>query len=405
MKKLIGLFIFTISLDGHSHFSVEEHEMQNFYRQCVRRESDEVLVAGLNSSFETQRNQPFSPHPIFAQDTQYANLFQFYENLPENIDQVEIDGFRMERPSLFDLEMVLRLTEIDEAEISWDPDNNFSLEYTVSNGVLSIRRSCRPGHRYRDCPENQTSARPAYQLARFNRGAEPCSDAICAAQRIFGASATEILTNQSRYQLNTSPYRDPDVADSNGLSAPTSMALRNAARALPVHLYPQALHFEQFFAMEPGQGRPGLIANASGRVFDEIESYSPPRRIQVFYHELGHRAHGFGDDNHTRSEEWLSISGFEQIGEDSFLPDYRTVEGRSSVSPYGNTNPNEDFAEAFTMYRFAPQRLQEISPERYRYLRDNIYNGLEYTTDICNGTRLPIPQSDNPSRDETQVVF
>lgn len=46
--------------------------------------------------------------------------------------------------------------------------------------------------------------------------------------------------------------------------------------------------------------------------------------------------------------------------------------------PSSGRNGLEDMAEAVTYYRYEPQRLKQESPERYEWVKENIYNGEEF---------------------------
>ena len=50
---------------------------------------------------------------------------------------------------------------------------------------------------------------------------------------------------------------------------------------------------------------------------------------------------------------------------------------------YGSKNPLEDMSESVMMYVYEPQKLQGSSPQRYNFIRDQIFEGVEYE----NGTQ------------------
>ena len=49
-----------------------------------------------------------------------------------------------------------------------------------------------------------------------------------------------------------------------------------------------------------------------------------------------------------------------------------------AVREYGNTNCSEDFADHAAFYVTDPCQLLKVSPERYAYFRDKVFNGKEY---------------------------
>ena len=57
------------------------------------------------------------------------------------------------------------------------------------------------------------------------------------------------------------------------------------------------------------------------------------------------------------------------------------------ISVYAQTNPFEDFAETYALYRLDPTRLKALSSARYTYMRDRVFDGIEYTQDPCSGSK------------------
>jgi hypothetical protein len=63
------------------------------------------------------------------------------------------------------------------------------------------------------------------------------------------------------------------------------------------------------------------------------------------------------------------------------------------VSGYAATNPAEDFAESVSGYRFNPKRLQAIAPEKYEFLKQTVFDGLEFLNEA--GCSNPKYTADN----------
>jgi len=63
------------------------------------------------------------------------------------------------------------------------------------------------------------------------------------------------------------------------------------------------------------------------------------------------------------------------------LLEMKNDDTESFISGYAKTNPLEDIAESITAYRFNPKKLKELSPERYKYLKDRVFMGVEYLSD------------------------
>ena len=48
------------------------------------------------------------------------------------------------------------------------------------------------------------------------------------------------------------------------------------------------------------------------------------------------------------------------------------------VSTYGTRNPSEDFAESIVAYRYNPKPMKDSCPDKYNYIKDIIFDGIEY---------------------------
>jgi hypothetical protein len=57
---------------------------------------------------------------------------------------------------------------------------------------------------------------------------------------------------------------------------------------------------------------------------------------------------------------------------------YWPITGNDPPTSYGTTNPKEDMSESVKMYVYNPQLLINSSPQRYNYIRERIYGGIEY---------------------------
>jgi hypothetical protein len=90
--------------------------------------------------------------------------------------------------------------------------------------------------------------------------------------------------------------------------------------------------------------------------------------VQTLYHEVAHNVHlsCMSGDNWDR---WGVVSG-----------DRRR---RDCVTDYATQSTEEDFAESYSFYVTDPVALRAVSPQRYEFLRDVVFEGREYaeTTD------------------------
>lgn len=63
--------------------------------------------------------------------------------------------------------------------------------------------------------------------------------------------------------------------------------------------------------------------------------------------------------------------------------------GFGFVSEYAKTNPSEDFAESYRYYIIDPELLKFMSPGKYEFMKNLVFNGREYgSLQTAEGTRL-----------------
>ena len=199
-----------------------------------------------------------------------------------------------------------------------------------------------------------------------------CQKVMCAVEKMFGNQAIKTLYLKTKYELNVSNH-------AWGLSSrPTESELNDllmAAETTPPHFLPLEKNKRYSrFTRGVSFGGPTTLANASISFFDFWSTFPSEHRQYAAFHELSHNVGGeLGLDD---SEEWLKISGWVQFG-DEWEPQFPTT----FTSRYAATNPHEDFAESMAAYRYNPDLLIDISPEKYEFLRKNVFFGIEYFTE------------------------
>ena len=52
--------------------------------------------------------------------------------------------------------------------------------------------------------------------------------------------------------------------------------------------------------------------------------------------------------------------------------------GNQAPTDYAGKNPKEDLCESMILYVYEPQKLQNSSPQRYNFIRDQMFGGIEY---------------------------
>lgn len=191
-----------------------------------------------------------------------------------------------------------------------------------------------------------------------------CESVFCVVKNVWGESrGLKVLWIMLRYGFNTSEYAYDDS------ETPTEEELNDIITTLD--LLPESaenkilwknIPFLAFKAITGTLKEPprSVVANSTVFFFDSLRVQNSERRVQAFHHELGHLVLS----NSSFKDEWEVVSGWSWKEEKN---------DKCSVSRYGNVSSNEDFAETFNMYRFAPQRLEQKCPQKYEFMKKRIF--------------------------------
>lgn len=207
-----------------------------------------------------------------------------------------------------------------------------------------------------------------------------CKKVICAAKSIFGENqGPKLLYLLDKYELNLSHEIDDNITAWKDSQLDTIL---EAVDDLPAHLIP--FERNQYFKhYKNGYGpSASTLANATITFYDPWDDLdSSEMQMYTVIHEIGHN---IGSRlNQDEDPEWLNITGWMELD-----GEWKSYRDEKQVSKYGATNPAEDFAEAFSGYRYDPERLKRISPKKYEYMKKNVFLGLEYTSEAkCQDTQ------------------
>ncbi len=210
-----------------------------------------------------------------------------------------------------------------------------------------------------------------------------CNKVLCAVRRLFGqVEGPLILLLLTEYDLNlshfvwknASPWKVAEIRDIMKAIETTPSNL------LPLDLNKKLIHFKRGMQYENGDN---TVANATIEIFDVWNQEEAPIRQYSLYHEFSHNWAKMHANNIDVSPEWLRISGWESQKDLHSVTDWTMHPGTQQVSIYAKTNPFEDFAESVSAYRYAPQKLKEVSLDKYNFVKDVVYGGMEFSSDFC----------------------
>lgn len=204
-----------------------------------------------------------------------------------------------------------------------------------------------------------------------------CTTAPCVAEAIFGPIVgLQMLYLQSEFNINTSHYSYDDSAlftEAELWDIFASLELL-PKKVLPFNRNQKLTHYAHHMEDKT------ILANATMGFYDRWSLKKPRNRQYIAFHEYAHNYSSNFIDNLTSLDLWLEATGWERTAENRDL--FKKIsEDREAemVSEYSKTNPREDFAESVAAYRLNPFELRELSPKRYQFIRDYVFDGIEFT--------------------------
>lgn len=209
-----------------------------------------------------------------------------------------------------------------------------------------------------------------------------CQQVQCAVEKIWGPSlGQKILYLKLKHGFNSSELAF-DEASRFSISEIDDVLM--ALEDLPPSLHPLGRQNNQ--RMVPYTRGSSLyeegshvLANSGVIFFDEWRTRDSLIRQYTSFHELAHNISA-KKSNADNSPEWLNLSGWRSLGEDGWEKNADAC----MISKYSDDTPGEDFAEVLSAYRYNALGLETRCPEKYRFMRDRIFGGIEYkTTSQC----------------------
>jgi hypothetical protein len=361
LYKAIALFVICLSAPAYSleHFSVSEQEMKNFSYSCVRPMDAYQTTKEIYSMLLQKREA----HKKKTKNVM-ATVLSFFSQTKTN--QINFDGLLLSDFPAYDLEVLNLLTIHSDARYDF-LRSSYPVEKRIQGDTTYIQRKCE------SLVCQKRNARDIFSLRDFS-DSSVCKDILCASKKIFGASkGPKVLFAFLKYGIVLSSFTDIN-GDPQGFDESTLDAILAALAATPEHLREATMSDAIFFRFLRGQTlaiygkNSGTIANAFGAVFDPIDNYDSAEKVYIFTHELGHRASRYKSQKLDESEDWKALSKSDQ-----------------AVSLYAQKSATEDFAETYAMYRMSPQQLLQLSPRKYRFMRDKVFEGKEFIANKCTG--------------------
>lgn len=221
-----------------------------------------------------------------------------------------------------------------------------------------------------------------------------CRSITCLADEVFGNGlGVFYISILDEYNLNLSHIHNEYNSRTNEFLFKNSKPylkdeLVSITRALKVFPKNVLKHLEYSSpAKRIDRDENGTIADASISFYNIWSNRNDILKIKTIVHELGHKFSALlSDESVDQSVLWTKLSGWDWdrssiVGAFSAT---RNKEYNNFVSKYSMQNPLEDFAESFTSYILNPHYLKEIAPEKFLFLKEYVFAGIDYTLKGCH---------------------
>jgi hypothetical protein len=330
-----------------------------------------LFILLLSSSLAYAQEEEHCSHD---HSSELGKLVQFAKDLPWEAASISnVRNAHCSRKTPFTLaEMSSWLAKNQSTQVNSKKIAGISFENESAENLKSFEYLTRAVNFFGDAdPKNQKTF------------TSTCKKVECAVKEIFGPkTGVQLLFMQRKFGMNGSHITRANRSSWKSSELDTVLLSLSdfPEGVLPAEADRPLTHFKRGYL--PMYASENVIANASIEVFDLWDSQSPEEKRYALVHELGHNLGGMsGADD---SKKWLNMSGWVQqtkVVDGQKETEYKATKPESIISKYGLTNNAEDFAETVSAYRYNPQRLKSVSPEKYNFVKEVIFDNVEYTSE------------------------
>lgn len=220
---------------------------------------------------------------------------------------------------------------------------------------------------------------------------QSCKKVACATEAVFGKELGQKLLYLKQFGFNGSEI----AHDSSSRFRKDEVdSIIRSVRAFPKGLFPldtdkQITKFKRGYTLKVHGDKTLAFARIAFYDLWSDGNYSKEQMESTSFHEIAHYISSELDLD--ESPEWMAISGWVDHGDFQ----YSSARKDNFCSHYAKDSPGEDFAESLVAYRYNPELLQAASMEKYNFIKENVFGGVEYTSQKeCQGKRI-FPQIKN----------
>lgn len=217
---------------------------------------------------------------------------------------------------------------------------------------------------------------------RFAKGtrvaiARGCESVVCAMSQLYGKKhGIQLLYMREKFGFNSSAtavgYPGADQWNPSDFGIVLAMLNDFPKKMFPIFEGTRFIHVNA-----EGRGGHSMIAEALVHVYLGWHNLPESEKTTSLAHELGH----LFSRGKWETRAWLSLSDWTSARNAKNEVVWKMGDRSAAPLGYARTNPNEDFAETFFLYRYNGKGLRRLHPEKYEYMRVNVFHGMEFDSE------------------------
>lgn len=127
----------------------------------------------------------------------------------------------------------------------------------------------------------------------------------------------------------------------------------------------------------------GMDGLTTGKDPLDVSSWPQEATIHELCHHHDYKGY-YASGNGTMTSEqknsaFKKLSGWKEVTSPKGESTWKPLDNAKFVSDYAQTSPAEDYAESCMNYVLHPEKLKEKAPEKYAFMKANLFNNNEYT--------------------------
>lgn len=250
----------------------------------------------------------------------------------------------------------------------------------------------------------------------WGAAASICTTVQCALEKLFNSkeAAMQVMNIKAKtgYTLSVDQninggmkeqfWSPTEVREFDAAMSKIPPEIKNLGKLKNIYRQADGLRLEDHSAQVAAYAQPGNILKAgyivsydsgmkgttSGKNPYQMTSWPQEAMIHEICHHHDFQSYYKGNSkmaSEQTSGEWIALSDWKEKTNAKGESEWVKKPDAKFVSWYAETAPAEDYAESCMNYILHPQKLKEKAPEKYAWMKANLFNNKEYTDKVWTG--------------------